>query len=302
MNRSTAIAPWSQIDAEPGLGVAVISLRDEVGRRHLLKERGVPESWVDEFWVAEDLRRTPASNLGAYCDVGAIEARIRRAVSAAEVGCAVSHLAVSRWLARSRHDLMLVLEDDVIPLVPSFLDQVSAIGRMLAPRARAGAAFICHLGIPSLQLSGVVARRVFSRSGAGNDMTTLMLLSDPASDVWRTHAYLVSRGAAERTERLERVARTLADDWGERRRLGLIDEIFYAHPALIGQDEAARSTIGSARESAILKGGLGSTDLRKMKGRRLFDVFGVKRVARSFQVRTGRLRARLESRLPYIIE
>jgi hypothetical protein len=66
---------------------------------------------------------------------------------------------------------------------------------------------------------------------------------DPDRTLWRAHAYLISRGAAERSRVRESRIATLADDWGARLRLKLIDALFYTRPVLLAQDEDMRSTI-----------------------------------------------------------
>jgi hypothetical protein len=148
--------------------------------------------------------------------------------------------------------MALVLEDDVIPESDQWLYQLEAVSEALLHHACSGAAFICHLGARSDQIDAAIKREVLWSEGiAPEAMPRVFLHADPGRNLWRAHAYLISRAAAERGIKREKKIRTLADDWERRRRLRLYDELLFTQPTLFGQDEQTISTIDPKRERAI---------------------------------------------------
>lgn len=225
--------------------VALISLPDQVERRTLLLERGIPEPWVANYFHAADLRRVTIADLPGYADVRRIEAVNNRPLRPAEIGCSISHRAVQRWLLTTNSNMALVLEDDVVPDDPAFVDRIVEISDRLLPHAKTGAAFVCLLGARADQVDMSWIRPVSRRSTRQRE-SGLLLHADPVRSLWRAHAYLVSRGAARRQDRIESKVLTLADAWNERRHLGLVDEVFFACPRILRQDEDIPSTIRPA--------------------------------------------------------
>lgn len=241
-HRSGSFSPAQLDNSTP---VLLISLADQELRRRDLERRGVPAAWTESYLCATDLREAADQDLPRLADIATLETRLGRAVRPAEIGCALSHRAACRWLSSSGHALALVLEDDIIPATEDWMSQVAATADALTPHANRGAAFICHLGAPRHQTAQALKRRVTWRDGTAPDGTPdLYLQSDQKRELWRAHAYLISRAAAERSSRQETLIKTLADDWNERRRYGWIDEVFFTKTILIGQDEAGPSTIG----------------------------------------------------------
>lgn len=227
------------------LPVALISLPDSTERRETLRSRGIPAAWVKHYWTATNLREAALEHLRTVADLDEISARIGRIPRAGEVGCAAAHRSVARWLANSRFDMVLILEDDAIPARPQFEEDVAALAGLLADHARGGAAFVCHLGPPAAQVVHAIKRRIAlpSRKFLRDDLA-IWLHADPVRPLWRAHAYLLSKGAAKRQQDLEPHIITLADDWFARRRVGLVDEIFFTQPTIIAQDEASTTTLG----------------------------------------------------------
>jgi hypothetical protein len=227
------------------LPIALISLPDSFHRRAVLLSRGIPPDWVNNYWSGTDYRKESAATLHACADIDLLETRYRRPVRPSEIGCAVAHRAVSDWLARSCHQMVLVLEDDVIAVTADFTREIEGIASTLAVHAHSDAAFICHLGPPAEQVRHAIRRRVAKpRIGAVATSPLLWLHTDPGRSLWRAHAYLLSRGAAIRAAQIETRIMTLSDDWLARRQLGLIDQIFFVDHVIFKQDETAASTIG----------------------------------------------------------
>lgn len=259
--------------------VLLISLPDQQQRREALLARGLPPEWVAAPFPAIDQRGAvvEALRVGALDPTFSIGAG--RSLLAGEIGCAMSHRQAALWLAGSRYDLALVLEDDAAPQDSDWLVKSVAVARALLPHAGSGAAFVCLLGARPEQADTALRRAVVWR-GSTPQGPQLFEHIDPGRTLWRAHAYMISRGAAERTRAREVRIATLADDWGARLRLGLIDALFYTRPVLIAQDEEIRSTIDPHQDRAhALPPQPGGPSL-------------VKRIARSLAFRTMMARAR----------
>ncbi|MCC1498216.1 glycosyltransferase family 25 protein, partial [Alcanivorax sp. 1008] len=283
-----------------GVPVLLISLEDQSGRRQDLISRGIPESWVHSFFPAVDLRDALEQDIAPIADLVAFEEKFSRRMRAAEVGCAMSHNAVAAWLVSSPFSIGLVLEDDVIPRTPDWLDQVATIADALSPHAQSGAAFICHLGAPSNQVGPALKRRVTWRDGRPpTDMPQIFLHADPASGLWRAHAYLISRAAAERSSTQETPIMTLADDWCERRRRGWLDEIFFTQSALIGQDEDRPSTIRPSDHNDCIKTKTGQDSFLARVGRSLANRNFLKSLYGSLRFRAAMALARFFAKRDY---
>jgi hypothetical protein len=223
--------------------VKIISLKDQLGSRLDLIKNGIPAEWIETYFEATDLRSRTLEALEGEAYIPQIEKKIGRALLPAEIGCAMSHRSASCWLADSKYALALVLEDDVIPQVPDWVEQVTATAAALLTHAERGAAFICHLGARQNQADAALKQCVKWKRSWPKAAPDLFVFTDPERSLWRSHAYLISHAAALRGCRTESKIQTLADDWCERRRRGLIDEIFFTRPILIGQDESRPSNI-----------------------------------------------------------
>jgi hypothetical protein len=225
------------------LPVAVISLPDQVERRRLLIERGVPGVWVDPYWSATDLRAATSDQLAPFVDVQAYPQFSFEPLRAAVVGCATSHRLLAHWLAASGFPLLLVLEDDVLPSTADPSNAVLEMANHLWPAAVRGDSFVCHLGTRPEQLDQSL-RRPLKHSAFTRNQRRLWWHIDPRPTIWRAHAYLLSRGAALRTVMNEPRMLSVADDWIRRRNLGLIDRLYLVDPCIFRQDETLTSTLG----------------------------------------------------------
>lgn len=224
--------------------VSLISLPDQEPRRLLLLRRGIPLSWVENYFQGVDFRALPVANLNEYADIINLEKINKRKVRPGEIGCALAHHSATQSLMQTPFDLMLVLEDDVIPLSDHFEEQILTLTQRLMPLALRGVAFICHLGAPHQQADHALKRLVINRGRVRTPSQPILYLhSDPDKTLWRAHAYLISRAAIRRAQQIEPKIMTLADDWCERRRMGILDYIFYSRPVVFRQDETIDSTI-----------------------------------------------------------
>lgn len=282
----------------PDVPVFIISLSDQGLRRQTMVRRGVPNAWVEAFLLASDQRMTHVESLIQTEISEELQMRFGSTLLAAEIGCAMSHREASRWLAKSGHPMALVLEDDIVPSVEGWQERALLTATSLMRHANSGAAFVCHLGARDDQVGNVLSRRVAWHEYRPPEGTPeLYLHIDPDRGLWRAHAYLISLAAAQRTSSEETKIRTLADDWGERRRLGLIDELLYTQPVLVGQDQEQESTIDpdGRRRFEVVTQRLDVHNPIVMAGKLIL------RSIRSVVFRAKRVAARVNSRKPYIL-
>ncbi|MEM6460764.1 MAG: glycosyltransferase family 25 protein [Pseudomonadota bacterium] len=284
------------------LPVALISLNDKADRRNLLVERGLDPNWVHTYFPATDFRGSDLASLGEVADLESLKRINGRSIRPAEIGCASSHKEACQWLSRSNFNVLLVLEDDVIPQSQHYQQQLLSVASYLLPHALAGSAFICHLGPPEQQVEPALKRQVRSRSAkASLAMPPLYLFADPDRTLWRAHAYLISKPAAERALEIETKITTLADDWCERRTMGILDEIFFTWPKIFQQDEEIDSTIRPPDHKDHYKPNISDTSLiyRVFKAIRNGEL--VSRIEGSIKFRSKIVWARMLSRFTYHI-
>ena len=221
------------------VAVALLSLLDCPERRAALVRRGLPLAWVERYWPGADLRHQTTAHAASFLDVEASWRHYRRHWRNSEVGCALSHRSALLAFLATPARLLLVLEDDVIPTTS---DLLPALHRILTPLLCARPqAFLCHLGPRPEHLDPTDLRPL--RLAQPGPPPPLRLHQNRTKPLWRAHAYLISREAAERCLRLEpRGLWLLADDWQQRRQAGALGLLLVAHPPLFQQDAVTPST------------------------------------------------------------
>jgi len=221
--------------------VCLISLTDAAERRDRLVARGVPRHWVEHYYEATDLRNVPDSAAQGYVEEKVILSRYGRRLRSPEIGCAASHMSAYQWIAASKFDLMLILEDDIVPSSDAHLEHLHSICDVLYPLARAGMSFICHLGTRDRYFQIGSYRRI-KYSGTTMPSTELVLHSNGKASVWSSHAYLVSRTAAKCIAG-DGAIKYVADDFGSMNIDGVIGRVFLAKPKIYDWDKATLSSI-----------------------------------------------------------
>jgi len=221
------------------VAVALLSLVDCPERRATLVQRGLPPAWVERYWPGTDLRHEPSAHAATFLDVKASWKQYGRNWRTSEVGCALSHRSALRAFLATSARLLLVLEDDVIPTTP---DLLPALHRIVAPLLCVRPqALLCHLGPRPEHLDPTDLRPL--RLAHPGPPPPLRLHQNRTKPLWRAHAYLISREAAERCLSLEpRGLWLLADDWQQRRQAGALGLLLVAHPAIFQQDDVTPST------------------------------------------------------------
>lgn len=273
MEKTTVLADIPLGDRS-ALPVAIISIISAFERREVLLENKIPADWVKKFFPAIDFRGMELDDVHAQTDKDYFFRRYGGLLSPAQVGCARSHYEVARWLEESRHDMILVLEDDVIPLGGDFLNRVWEVADQFRPKAKEGVNFIVHLGVSDRWHQKVTHRKLVLPKHL---QSRYFLYTDISAGLWYAHAYILSRAAAESILCKERKLKSNVDDWLFRRQLGIIDYIFYCQPCIFGQNQSLASTLELGRHRDI-KAEQSSFFLSRLIGAALFRtrVFGSK--------------------------
>jgi hypothetical protein len=221
------------------VAVALLSLVDCPERRAALLPRGIPQAWVERYWPGADLRHKTSERVASFLDVEATRHHYRRDWRHSEVGCALSHRSALLAFLATPARLLLVLEDDVIPTTS---DLLPALHRVVEPLLCARPqALACHLGPRPEHLDPTDLRAL--RLAQPGPPPPLRLHQNRNKALWRAHAYLISREAAQRCLNMEpRGLWLLADDWQERRQAGALGLLLVADPPLFQQDDVTPST------------------------------------------------------------
>jgi len=212
------------------LRAIVINLESAVGRRRLMSAQldwpGMP---AHEFFAAIDGRRLDAECRRALYDEAAAM-RHDRPLTAEEIGCAASHLAVYRLILERNLPAALVLEDDAL-LGHQFPQVLASILAMLEA-SRPQVILLSHVGRYSAWRSQRLDR--------------LHRLCRPYS-AFGAHAYVITRAGAQVMLEILQPIHTVADDWRHVMRSGHID-LRAVVPYVVGTIPAARdSQIGDGR-------------------------------------------------------
>lgn len=237
------LVPWNKCSLEvDDIPVAIISLEVAQSRRSTLIDRGFLSDLVNGFWPACDMRGLPDSELQSYKEYSDVKRIYGRPPVPAEIGCLFSHSAIIKWLSeQSTVSSIIVFEDDVIPAELNVFEKLTELAEDLSGAARAGKPFICHLGPRPEQWKLAYTRNVhkdFSHT-CGLDLHDFV---DVKARLWRAHAYIISKAAADRYTEVFKKTGFLADDWKfimEQTRSKLI----FVNPPLFIQDEEVESTI-----------------------------------------------------------
>lgn len=254
------LVPWSKSPLEIGdVPVAIISLADAEGRRKTLIDRGFSPELVNGFWPACDMRGVPDSDLRSYSQYNDIKQRYARPPVSAELGCLLSHRAIVKWL--SEQDVVsqvIVFEDDVLPATYSSFENLCDLSDSLSKYANAGNPFICHLGPRPEQWKSAIARKVTTTSCSGFSGVDLFELVDKKAGLWRAHAYIISKDAADRYTKYINGAGFLADDW-QFIVNKTMSKMILVSPSLFTQDEDVESTIDPENTRVLLNAEIAST-------------------------------------------
>ena len=233
--------PMFDLGNEEFVPVALISLEDCGDRRRELRRRGIPEEWTHKYFPAVDFRKVKSSDAQNYTDEKYTFEIYKKFLRPPEIGCALSHQKAYKWFAQSNFDLMLVLEDDINPTHVDYMLDLVELARMFRVHASDEKAFFCSLG----QRLRPAMRKVISRSPDKPSFqnTGAFLHCDTDFDLWKAHAYLISRTAAKRMSEGDGKVRLLADDWSRFTALGFFDQQFLCFPQLFDQDDEGKSTV-----------------------------------------------------------
>ncbi|PHR99334.1 MAG: hypothetical protein COA68_08915 [Oceanobacter sp.] len=270
------LVPWNKSPLEvDDIPVAIISLGDAGERRQTLIDRGFLPELVNNFWPACDMRGLADSELQNYDQYNDIQEIYNRPPVPAELGCFFSHSEIIRWL--SEQDMVsqvVIFEDDVIPATRKSLEVLSELTDFFGVYAKDGNPYICHLGPRLDQWRSAFTRRVINGNDCAIHGNDLFELVDRKTKLWRAHAYIISKEAANRYVELANKTGFLADDWrfisdGSR------SKVVTVIPPLFTQDEDVVSTIDPGNKRLLMDQLKLSTDDKSFgNGRSQWMIFG----------------------------
>lgn len=212
-------------------GIFVINLPEAIGRRERVSGH-LAVLGLDAF-VIEAVRGSAlsASERALAADDSRSVQRYGRALTAGELGCALSHVRAYDKLLCSGHEFGLILEDDAVllPDVAELLGSAQTHLWMASSQPRLLLmtpirAFLARDAVPF----AVGYRRVRVRRA------------------WEGYGYLVNRTAADAMRRINSPAWLSADDWVAYRRLGGI-ELCGLDPFCVGYLDTAPSQLEEDR-------------------------------------------------------
>jgi len=237
------LVPWNMIpkgtDAIP---IAIISLNDAADRRESLIESGFPPEWVRGYWPATDMRNTPQEEVMQNDAYIKMKKTYGRDILPGEMGCLFSHRSVINWFAEhSEASLLVIFEDDVIPMNSNSYNKLAALTSFLDIKAKSGSAFMCHLGPRRSQWEKSFSRKIYSSELRSNDLGLYYHFKENCN-MWLAHAYIISKEAAIRYSRSSICPDFLADDWNRITRQSDISFLSVV-PGLFTQTDIASSSI-----------------------------------------------------------
>lgn len=227
----------------------VISLPDAHARRQSIRRQFDALEHDYEIVDAVRGRALTSEERGRLCDEQRFRRLVGRSITPGELGCALSHLDVYRRVIADRHEFALVLEDDAW-LSPNVPELLRALERFLRPD---------RPELVLLSWADSVASRSALRLWSG-----YMLV--PALSGIGSHAYVVTRSAAENL--LERLfpVRNTADCWRWASRHGYV-RLLAVTPPPACLDLAHGSDIAPdvIQELGQMRPGIASSTARKFR-------------------------------------
>lgn len=206
--------------------VFIVSLKDQVHRRNLLVNNGINPSFVSNYYEASDFRNIDKNELSSYYNPKEAFSRYGRYLRPAEVGCAMSHIKIYEKIVNDELDYGIVLEDDIIPVVDRFEDEVDKIIRLIQEFELEKKSCIFHLGVKNG--SDKKSRKVLF-SGDFKESELLRVLASEVDSIWLTHAYIITKKAAKNILINEQKIKYVADDWQIRLKNKTLDYLFYTN-------------------------------------------------------------------------
>jgi len=228
---------------------AIISLENAQDRRELLLQAGFPPRLVEKHWPATDFRGSDYEDISDQCSIDTLREVKGANPRIGTIGNAVSQRNALEYMLAAGADLCVVFEDDARPSSDQSFQILNQVLSMLAPAARAGNAFMCHLGVKRSQRPRNINLIV---RGSWRFLSGRWIIRDggTAENIWRSHAYIISREAARRRIAGEAKIRVGSDDFNVHMKLGYFDNFFYVEPGLFYQDTSLPSSIQAGNFAA----------------------------------------------------
>ncbi|WP_103035910.1 glycosyltransferase family 25 protein [Castellaniella caeni] len=186
--------------------IFVISLRDEIERRDLIRKKMDDLSMGFEFIDAIDLRKSNSSS--RLVDVESVNKNIHRNMANVEIACALSHRLVYRTILDRGLAGAFVFEDDVI-----IDDDFSFVNNWFLNNANSfrDSPVIVHLGVSSRKHMNALLLRPIDMAG-GEKFKLWNLIQKFSDEAWGAYAYYINSALASKILNQKMVV-TVADQW-----------------------------------------------------------------------------------------
>lgn len=240
------------------MSVKVVSLADAAGRRSAITSRLASLNIKYEIVDAFDARNISESAMVGLVDEKKIKRAHGRDLAKAEVGCALSHLAIYHQILREDLPGAVVLEDDVL-VSDTFVDFYEYVTRTAS--AIRNDRTVIHLGAHGHRFASEYRYYKHSRTICSAHLQLLRPVLP--EECWGTFGYYITYAAAKNISEQSRVS-CVADNWlgwlGDRK----ISKILISSPNCVEHPRGAPSSIEVARNVERRKahppkgGGIGS--------------------------------------------
>ena len=211
------------------LGIYVISLQASVQRRAEMQRQLSALGLAFEFVDSVDGRQLPDSAMAAANQARAERFPRDRPLTSGEVGCALGHRQAYESIDRHGLDGAIVLEDDVLltPALGEFAQWLAA----RPPHGDWSASIFWLGGAEGIGGQEFLVTSLWRRIAHGRGRLARMVRSEKF--VIRACGYFIGKGAAGKICRFNAAPVTVADDWKNFYRAGLLQDIYIAQQPLL---------------------------------------------------------------------
>lgn len=201
-----------------------------------------------------------------------------------ELGCQIGHRRIYERMLETACAWALILEDDVIPMDPDWPLTLNQLMARIDNSRLKDMAWVCHVGITPAVHRTLALRPVQWRRGPesaalvegdGSGWAALGQLDPRIGQLWTTHAYLISSGAAKAILEREPAGTYVADDWSLRLKLGLINPMLATMKPLFAPNGSLPTQIPQRTEFSSPSTGLALHYRVQRKLRTLFYQAGL---------------------------
>ena len=188
--------------------IFIISLReDKIRRKKLLKL--FSNKIVKNYFNAVDTRNFKRAKLDSYCNLKSIRKIYNRKLYPGEVGIALTHKKIYRYMVKKKILNALIFEDDIFVKDTKWKSELGKILKEIK-NLDTNKAILCNLGISDLVLR---KRKIFILKFLPKILKKLWLLDLKKNNLKLAHSYLINLAAAKNILSANKKINCVADDW-----------------------------------------------------------------------------------------